>query len=178
MDDQQQQNQPIDTSEHFDFQTFPNLNLLLANSKFYVGNNNIGQSQPQLAATQLQVSLLSRKRTSNSNQPIVNCLRNHASTTTTSITQPISIGGGLKLPSKTAGATQQQAANKHFLLPHWSSIMTSPHMNQGQQQQQQQQPGCSDNDVEQPNLTQTWVRYRNRDVCYFSIEIPIPYQLT
>lgn len=160
----QQQNRPIHTAEHFDFQTFPSLNLLLANNKFYVGNNNnnIGLVQPQLAATQLQVSLLSRKRTGNNNQPIVNCLRNHASTTstttTTSITQPISIGSGLKLSSHTTGATQKQTANQHFLLPHWSSIMTSPYMNQGQQKQQQQQPSCSDKEIDQTNLTQTWVR--------------------
>lgn len=140
--------------EHFDFQTFPSLNLLLANNKFYVGNTN-SQLGSQLTATQLQVSLLSRKRTGNRNQPLVDCIGNHTTqttkTTTSSITQPISIGGGLKLPSNITNASSAMVGgNKHFLLPHWSSIMTSPHMNQ------QLQPGGSDHEIDQPKLAQTW----------------------
>ena len=67
----------------FDFQTFPTLNLLFSNNKFYVNHPVTSQSHSStlnhLSSTKFKVNLLSKKRLPNCNLkiPKVNCSAHH-----------------------------------------------------------------------------------------------------
>jgi len=130
------------TTKTFDFQTFPTLNLLLANNKFCVYQ----PTQSHLISrqsTQLQVNLLSRKRAANNRQPRITCfkhldpkpstsnnmtLNNSNSQGFSGVTQPIFIGSSTK---SGAGKDPEGVHNiKNLLLPHWSSVMASPNVEQ------------------------------------------------